>query len=85
MSAVLWGLGCFVGGFYLGYLTLALMTLARDADVGAERHEAVMRRQQLLNGYRSGTRTRSGARSEQRLQSPGVASRPHHPVAHRYA
>lgn len=85
MSAVLWGLGCFVGGFYLGYLTLALMTVARDGDVGAERHEAVMQRQQFLNGRRSGTRTRSGHRSEERLQAPRVASRPHPPVAHRYA
>lgn len=85
MSAVLWGLGCFVGGFYLGYLTLALMTVARDGDVGAEREEAMLRRQQILKVHRSGTRTRSVARSEERLQAPRVASRPHPPVAHRYA
>ncbi len=81
MSAILWGVGCFVGGFYLGYLTLALMSMAHAGEASAERAEPIVERRASGRVHRSDSRKQVIARGRGRHgQSPRFEIRPYHPA-----
>jgi hypothetical protein len=81
MSAILWGVGCFVVGFYLGYLTLALMSMAHAGEASVERAEPIVQRRASGSVHRSGSRVQVATRGRGRHgRLPRFEIRPHRPA-----